>query len=147
MLPHHRVRLKVVSQLPPSRDHDIEHFLDVSISGLGFEQDFTDEIDRSLDQECMPSSCRSTTMAALTTWLVAVTYNKRGSLFEGGTRMGALESSALSLLRSSWASRVQEKCSYFLRRRYRGRPFSPRHEMKRLRDARHPMSFYTPFRF
>jgi hypothetical protein len=38
--------------------------------------------------------------ATLTTWLVAVTYNKRGSFSEGGTRMGALESSALSLLRA-----------------------------------------------
>src|SRR6185437_4623939 len=28
----------------------------------------------------------------------------------------------------------------------RGKPFSPRREMNRMRDARHPMTLYTPFR-
>jgi hypothetical protein len=46
------------------------------------------------------------TIAALTTWLVDATYRKRGSFSEGDTRIGALESSALSLLRASWASAV-----------------------------------------
>jgi hypothetical protein len=86
-------------------------------------------------------------MAALTTRLVAATYNKRGSFSEGSTRIGALESRALSLSRAYWASGVKEKCSDFLRRWYRGRLFLLRHEMKRLRDARQPMSFCTPFRF
>jgi hypothetical protein len=45
-------------------------------------------------------------MAALTTWWVAAMYNKRGSFSKGGMRMGALESSALSLSRASWASGV-----------------------------------------
>jgi hypothetical protein len=43
-----------VSQLPPSQDHSVEQFLDMWISGFGLGQDFTDEIDWSLDQECMP---------------------------------------------------------------------------------------------
>ena len=55
-------------------------------------------------------------------------------------------SSALSLLRASSASGVQEKCSDFLKRRYRGKPFSPRHEMKWLKATRHPMTLYTPLR-
>src|SRR6185437_12506807 len=38
------------------------------------------------------------------------------------------------------------KRSVFLKSRYRGKPFSPRHEMNRLRDARHPMTLCTPFR-
>jgi len=55
-------------------------------------------------------------------------------------------SKALNLSRDSWASGVQEKCLYFLRNIYRGSPFSLRREMKQLRDARHPMTLYTPFR-
>jgi hypothetical protein len=38
------------------------------------------------------------------------------------------------------------KRSIFLKRRYRGNPFSPRREMKRLRAARHPMTLCTPFK-
>jgi hypothetical protein len=33
-----------------------------------------------------------------------------------------------------------------LKRRYRGKPFSPRREMKRLRAARHPMTLCIPFK-
>jgi len=55
-------------------------------------------------------------------------------------------SRALSLLRASWASGVQEKCLDFLSNLHRGSPFSPRREMKRLREARHPMTLCTPFR-
>ena len=55
-------------------------------------------------------------------------------------------SDALSLSRASWASGVYEKRSDFLKSRYRGKPFSPRREMNRLRAARQPMTFYTPFR-
>jgi hypothetical protein len=54
--------------------------------------------------------------------------------------------SALRFLRASSASGVQVKHSAFLNRRYRGKPFSPRREMKRLRAARHPMTLYTPFK-
>jgi hypothetical protein len=38
------------------------------------------------------------------------------------------------------------KRSVFLKRRYRGRPLSPRREMKWLRAARHPMTLCTPFK-
>jgi hypothetical protein len=64
----------------------------------------------------------------------------------GGTRMGVFVRSALRFSRASSASGVQVKHSAFLKRRYRGKPFSPRHEMKRLRAARHPMTLCTPFK-
>ena len=38
------------------------------------------------------------------------------------------------------------KRSVFLRSRYRGKPFSPRREMKRLSAARQPMTLCTPFK-
>jgi hypothetical protein len=60
--------------------------------------------------------------------------------------MGALVRSALRFPRASSASGVQVKRSVFLKRRYKGNPFSPRREMKRLRAARHPMTLCTPFK-
>jgi hypothetical protein len=60
--------------------------------------------------------------------------------------MGAFVRSAFRFPRASSASEVQVKYSVFLKRRYRGRPLSPRREMKRLRAARHPMTLYTPFK-
>jgi hypothetical protein len=60
--------------------------------------------------------------------------------------MGAFVRSAFRFLRASSASGVQVKRSAFLKRRYRGRPLSPRREMKRLRAARHPMTLCTPFK-
>jgi hypothetical protein len=95
------MRLKVVTQLAPSQDHGVEQLLDLWVLGLGFEQDFTDEVDWLLVRSACPSTFRSTTMAMLTTWLVVAMYSKRGSLSDGGTRIGALESSALSLSRAS----------------------------------------------
>jgi hypothetical protein len=65
---------------------------------------------------------------------------------EGFSKMGALVRSAFKFPRASSASRVQEKRSVFLKRRYKGRPLSPRCEMKRLRAARHPMTLCTPFK-
>jgi hypothetical protein len=38
------------------------------------------------------------------------------------------------------------KRSALLKRQYKGNPFSPRREMKRLRAARHPMTLCTPFK-
>jgi hypothetical protein len=38
------------------------------------------------------------------------------------------------------------KRSAFLKRWYKGNPFSPRREMKQLRAARHPMTLCTPFK-
>jgi hypothetical protein len=60
--------------------------------------------------------------------------------------MGALVRSAFRFPRASSASGVQVKRSVFLKRRYKGRPLSPRREMKRLRAARHPMTLCTPFK-
>jgi hypothetical protein len=65
---------------------------------------------------------------------------QEGLPFGGGTRIGALERSLLRFLRASSASRVQTKHSVFLKSRYRGKPFSPRREMKRLRATRHPIT-------
>jgi hypothetical protein len=50
--------------------------------------------------------------------------------------MGAFVRSAFRFPRASSASEVQVKHSAFLKRRYRGRPLSPRREMKRPRAAR-----------
>jgi hypothetical protein len=60
--------------------------------------------------------------------------------------MGASVRSAFKFPRASSASRVQVKRSAFLKKRYKGNPFSPRREMKRLRAARHPMTLCTPFK-
>jgi hypothetical protein len=60
--------------------------------------------------------------------------------------MGAFVRSAFRFLRASSASGVQVKHSAFLKRRYRGRPLSPRREMKRLRATRHPVTLCTPFK-
>jgi hypothetical protein len=60
--------------------------------------------------------------------------------------MGAFVRSAFKFPRASSASGVQVKRSAFLKRRYRGNPFSPRREMKRLRAASHPMTLCTPFK-
>jgi hypothetical protein len=54
--------------------------------------------------------------------------------------MGAFVRSAFRFPRASSASGVQVKHSAFLKRWYRGRPLSPRREMKRLRAARHPVA-------
>jgi hypothetical protein len=60
--------------------------------------------------------------------------------------MGAFVRSAFRFPRASSALGVQVKHSAFLKRRYWGRPLLPRHEMKRLRAARHPMTLCTPFK-
>jgi hypothetical protein len=72
--------------------------------------------------------------------------NQEGFSRSGGTKMGTLVRSALRFLRASSALGVQVKRSVFLKRRYKGNPFSPRREMKRLRAARHPMTLCTPFK-
>ena len=42
------MRLEVVTQLPGSDEHCIEHLLGLGVSGLGISEDFTDEVHRSL---------------------------------------------------------------------------------------------------
>jgi hypothetical protein len=72
--------------------------------------------------------------------------NQEGFSCGGGTKMGALVRSAFKFPRASLALGVHVKRSAFLKRRYKGNPFSPRREMKRLRAARHPMTLCTPFK-
>jgi hypothetical protein len=72
---------------------------------------------------------------------------QEGFPFVGGTKMGVLVRSLLRFPRVSSASGVLAKRSAFLKSRYRGRPFSPRCEIKRLRAARHPMTPWTPLTF
>jgi hypothetical protein len=45
------VRLEVVAQLPPGDEDDVKELLDLCVMCLGVEQDFTDEVDQTLDSE------------------------------------------------------------------------------------------------
>jgi hypothetical protein len=72
--------------------------------------------------------------------------DQEGFSRSGGHQDGALVRSAFKFPRASSASGVQVKRSASLKRRYKGNPFSPRREMKRLRAARHPMTLCTPFK-
>jgi hypothetical protein len=65
---------------------------------------------------------------------------QEGFPFDGGTKMGVLVRSLLRFSRASSASRVQTKHLVFLKSRYKGKPFSPRCEMKRLKATRHPIT-------
>jgi hypothetical protein len=48
------MRLKVVSQLPPRQDHCVQQLLNLWVADLGLGQYLTDEVDWSLDGQCMP---------------------------------------------------------------------------------------------
>ena len=41
---HHRVRLEVVMQLPPSDQDSVQELLDLGVASLGIEQDFTNKV-------------------------------------------------------------------------------------------------------
>ena len=69
----HRVGLEVVAQLVSSQDYGVDQLLDVGVACFGLGEHLADEVNRSLGGQSMPSSCLSTTTAALTTWVVAVT--------------------------------------------------------------------------
>jgi hypothetical protein len=45
------VRLKVVAQLPPGDEDNVQELLDLWVACRGVKQDFTDEVDRTLDFE------------------------------------------------------------------------------------------------
>jgi hypothetical protein len=47
------VRLKIVAQLPSADEDGIQELLDLWVTCLGVGQDFTDEVDRTLDFESM----------------------------------------------------------------------------------------------
>jgi hypothetical protein len=77
------------------------------------------------------------------TWVVVTTYRRRVSPGSNEARTGGME---MSVLRSSSAlcvSFVQRKEADFFNNLYRGNPRSPSWDMKRLRAARHPMSYWT----
>jgi hypothetical protein len=48
------MRLEVVSQLSLCQDHCVEQLLDLWVASFGLGKHFTDEVDQSLDGQCMP---------------------------------------------------------------------------------------------
>jgi hypothetical protein len=62
-----------VAEFAPCEDHRIQQFLDLRVARLGVRQDLADVVDRPLYRQGVPSSVRSTTITALTTWVVAAT--------------------------------------------------------------------------
>jgi hypothetical protein len=48
------MRLEVVSQLSPRQDHRVQQLLNLWVADLGLGQYLTDEVDRPLDEQCMP---------------------------------------------------------------------------------------------
>jgi hypothetical protein len=67
------MRLEVVEEFAPREYHCVKQLLDLWVARLGFGQDFADVVHRPLTGRACPSSVRSTTMTALTTWVVAAT--------------------------------------------------------------------------
>ena len=61
--------------------------------------------------------------------------------------MGVVARNALSFSKASYTSVIQVNWPVFFRSLYSGMPCYPSREMNQLREARHPMSFWTPFRF
>jgi hypothetical protein len=47
------VRLKVVAQLPPGDEDSVQELLDLWVACLGVGQDFTNEVDQTLDFEAV----------------------------------------------------------------------------------------------
>jgi hypothetical protein len=92
-----------------------------------------------------PSSSLSTTIDALTTVDVANMYNIMYLCFLGGVSMGDDVRYTLRLSKASLASSVHSNLPVFFNSLKKGSPFSPSHEMKRLRAAMLPVSFCTSF--
>jgi hypothetical protein len=65
--PQDIVCIKVVVKLPGSDEYTIKYFLNRWVMNLRFKEDFADEVNWSLHPKAWPSSCRSTTIAVLTT--------------------------------------------------------------------------------
>ena len=70
-------------------------------------------------------------------------YSIMSSYFFGGVRTGDDVRYALSLLKASLASSVHLNLSVFFSSLKKGKPFLPSLDMKRLRAAMQPVSFYT----
>jgi hypothetical protein len=80
-----------------------------------------------------PSSSLSTIIAALTIVDVADKYNIMSSFFLGGVSMGDEVRYVLRLSKASLASFVHSNLLVFFSSLKKGSPFSPSHEIKRLR--------------
>jgi hypothetical protein len=90
-----------------------------------------------------PSSYLSTMIVVLTTIEVAAMYSIMSSCFFGGVRTGKEVRYALRLSKAFFASSVHSNLSVFFSNSKKGNPFSPSHDMKRLRAAMQPVSFCT----
>jgi hypothetical protein len=62
-----------VAEFAPREDHCVKQLLDLWVARLGVGQDFADVVHRPLNRQVCPSSVHSTTITALTTWVVAAT--------------------------------------------------------------------------
>mgnify|MGYP005829674527 CR=1 FL=1 len=93
-----------------------------------------------------PSASRSMTSAALTTWFVPAMYNSIGLPIFGAIKTGLVAKSAFISSSLAVAASVHSKCSVRRRRRYKGSAFSPKREIKRLKAATHPVSFWICLR-
>jgi hypothetical protein len=92
-----------------------------------------------------PSSSLSTTIVALTTVEVVAMYNIMSSCFLGGMSTGDEVRYTLRLSKASLASSIHLNLFVFFNSLKKGSPFSPSHEMKRLRVAMLLVSFCTSF--
>jgi hypothetical protein len=72
-------------------------------------------------------------------------YNIVSSCFFGGVSAGDEVRYTLRLSKASLASSVHSNLPVFFNSLKKGSPFSPSHEMKRLRAARLPVSFCMSF--
>jgi hypothetical protein len=122
-----------VSQLLPHQDHRVQQLLNLWVADLGFGQYLADEVDWHLNEQCMPLFSSLDHNRGANHLSGRGDVDQEGFSGSGGTKMGVFVRSAFRFPRASSASGVQVKHSAFLKRWYRGRPLSPRREMKRLR--------------
>lgn len=92
-----------------------------------------------------PCSSRSTTMAVKTTRLVTAMQTISVSRERGVVNTGGVVRKVLSSSKALSASDVQKNFSDARRSLKKGRAFSPRREIKRLRATKQPASFWTSF--
>jgi hypothetical protein len=95
----------------------------------------------------LPGSSRSTTNAALTTWVVAEIYRSIGPSVVGAASIEGLLSIFLRDSSASCDSGVHMKWSDFFISLYSGSLHSLSCAMERLRATRQPVTRCTPFRF
>jgi hypothetical protein len=95
----------------------------------------------------LPGSSRSTTKAALTTWVVAEIYRTIFSSMVGAVNIDGLLRIFLSESSASCASGVHVKWLDFFINLYSGMLRSPIRAMKRLRAARQLVTHCMPLKF